>query len=328
MMGLRINGRALSGLLAGGFLVVGCRDKTAATVMWEGEQERVVLEQQLALKKFRFENSFLKDSEALTVVRQSLAADKPVLLSLRETRASLVVEVAAMESSREEFRLAAIRSQRERAIGTTFPNFELASGRKLEGVTVASIDDAGVTLRHAFGSARVGPGDLAPGQRAFFGLEEDLALAAMQKESRASVEYEQWVERQMVTIGEKKERAAELARRDQQDARQKQNEVAARTLAAAKVRPLGQPASHVGSGYSSYSSAYSSYRTYRPTYRYYYTRSYVPSSYVVPLYIPYCSSNGLRYTSFPSSLGSSTGSTSFIPSSKDSSTQSNTLTNP
>ncbi len=325
MMGLRINGRTLSGFLAGGFLAVGCRDKTAATVMWEGEQERVVLEQQLALKKFRFENSYRKDSEALTVVRQALAADKEFLLSLRETRASLLAEVTAMEASREEFRLAAIRTQRERAIGTAFPNFELASGRKLEGVTVASIDDAGVTLRHAYGSARVGPGDLAPQQRVFFGLEEDLSLAALQKESRNSAEYEQWVEQQMVTIGEKRERAAELARRDQQDAKQKRDEVTARTLASAKARPLGQPASHVGSGYSSYAS---SYRTYRPTYRYYYTQSYVPSSYVVPLYVPYCPVSGVAYSRFPSSLGNSTGSTSFIPTSKESSTQTNTLATP
>ncbi len=118
MLGLRINGRALSALLAGGFLAVGCRDKTAATVMWEGEQERVALEQQLALKKFRFENSCHKDSEALTVVRQALAADEPVLLSLRATRASLVAEIAAMESNREEFRLAAIPSSKDSSTQT------------------------------------------------------------------------------------------------------------------------------------------------------------------------------------------------------------------
>ena len=321
-MGLRINGRALSALFAGGFLAVGCRDKTAATVMWEGEQERVVLEQQLALKKFRFENSYLKDSEALTVVSQALAADQGFLHSLREARASLVVEIAAMEASREEFRLAAIRSQRERAIGMAFPNFELASGRKLEGVTVASIDDAGVTFRHAFGSARVGPRDLAPEQRVFFGLEEDLAHAALQKESRNSAEYEQWVEQQMVTIGEKKERAAELARRDEQDARQKRTEAAARTLVAAKARPLGQPASRVGSGYSSYSSyaSLSRYRTYQPSYRYYYTQ-YVPS------YVPSCATTGTSLSAMRSWADPADFNT-VTPYKQTYRAETNTLTNP
>jgi hypothetical protein len=155
-------------------------------------------------------------------------------------------------------------------------------------VSVAAIDDAGVTIRHADGSARLRFADLSPDQQVLFGLDAELASAAEESESMAAIAYEREIDSQMEVLQEQQRKNVEKARRDELYARQGSSRIAAQQADVSKERPLAQAATPFGgrswgySGYSTYRSSYrySGYRTY-PTYRYVY-------NYVVPGPSRYC----------------------------------------
>jgi len=189
---------------------------------------------------------------------------------LSQQRLALQAELEEMQSQWTDFRRSTIREQRQRAMGKTFEVLQSSSGRTFNDVRVSVIDDGGVTIRHADGSARLGFEDLDARQRAFFGLEADLSLAAAEKESRDAAAYERWVEAGLAQNEAKSQRASEIAMREAADARRKQTALLGRQLAAANERPLAQVATSVGNRSWSSSRYSSSYQTYRPTYRYVY----------------------------------------------------------
>jgi hypothetical protein len=270
-------GPSLVALAAGVFLSVSCDRGSSQAEWWQGEQERIGLSQQLELKKYRFEQVSNRDLESLERLRNATETAASALRSLRQQHLTLSHEVASLEGNWGEFRESTIRNQRHRAIGKTFESVLLASGRKFQGVTVAAIDDAGVTIRHADGSARLRFVDLDSDQRLFFGLEADLALEAANKEAEATVAYERWIDDRMAIVHEQERKDSEAARREDLALRQERSRLASQNAAASKTRALAQAPTAFGNRSWGYSGYYSTYRTYRPTYRpvyYYSTPSY------------------------------------------------------
>lgn len=257
-------------VIVAAFLAAGCGKNQDQAGWWQGEQQRIELSQQLQLKKFRFEQVDSRDFAQLERLRRSTTEAAASLKSLRGQRAALADQLESLEGQWAGFREATIRDQRQSAMRKTFDKLTSASGRTFVAVSVVSIDDSGVTIRHADGSARLRFADLDAGQRIFFGLEADLALAAEQQETRDAAEYERWVEARMVVIDEKKLKDAESAKREDLEIRRLRSQAAVQLAANASVRPLAQPATSVGNRSWSYSSAYSNYRVRRPTYRYVY----------------------------------------------------------
>ena len=278
-------------VIVAALLAVGCGKNQDQAGWWQGEQQRIELSQQLELKKYRYEKTYSRDFEQLEKLRRSTPPTIALLQSLRLQRQTLGEQIESLEGQWVSFRETAIREKRQHAMSKTFEKFSLVSGRTFVAVSVASIDDSGVTIRHADGSARLRFADLDAKQRVFFGLEADLALAAEQQETRDAADYERWVQARMVVIDEMKLKEAEIARRDQLETRRLRVESAARLAANSSVRPLAQPATNVGSRSWSYSGNYSNYRASRSAYRYVYyyntpscnTSSYdcLPSSYTV-----------------------------------------------
>lgn len=177
----------------------------------------------------------------------------------------------SLEGKWKGFRESTIRSQRHRAVGKTFETIHLASGRKFHDVTVAAINDAGVTIRYANGSARLRFADLDSAQQVYFGLEEDLALEAEGEEAEATAFYERWVDERMAILHEQERKDSEIARREDLALRQRRSELASQNAAAPETRALAQAATTFGNRswrYSGYYSNYKTYRTYRPAYRY------------------------------------------------------------
>jgi hypothetical protein len=269
-------GASFVALAAGAFLSVSCNRGPSQAEWWQGEQERIGLSQQLELKKYRFEQVSTRDFESLERLRNATETAASTLRSLRQQHLTLSHEVASLEGKWGEFRESTIRNQRHRAIGKTFEAMHLASGRKFQNVTVAAIDDAGATIRHADGSARLRFADLDSEQQVFFGLEADLALDAADKEAEATVAYERWIDDRMAIVHEQERKDSEAARREEQAARLERSQLAASQGATARLRRLSQPATPVGRRYWGYSDYYSTYRSYRPRYRnvYYSTPSY------------------------------------------------------
>ncbi len=258
-------------------LTVGCGKKDGNAVWWQGEHERIELSQQLALKQFRFEQLGSNDLPELERLRRTNQTLDQTLKSLKLRHLASKEEYESWQGQLAGFREATLRDQRNRAIGQKFAELFTLSGRTYREVTIASIDDAGVGIRHADGSARLRYQDLDSGQQLFFGLEADLAIAAAERESQAAADYERWIDEQMLVRREQEENAMELARQHDQIAKTNRSMIAARQTVAANVSPLARPAASVGSDYS-----YTRYRRYRPTYRYYYTPTYYTPYHCVP----------------------------------------------
>ena len=250
--------------------VVGCGKNQDLSGWWQGEQQRIELSHQLELKKYRYEQVYSHDFEQLESLRHSTAKAGPMLEALRRQRLTLSDQIESLTGQWVGFRESKIQDQRQHAMRKTFEKLTLVSGRTFVEASVASIDDSGVTIRHADGSARLRFADLDARQRIFFGLEADLARAAEEQEARDLAAYESWVDKRMVAIDEKKTKDAENGRREDSASQRTRAVLAAQLLTAANVRPLARPATNVGSRSWSYSGNYSNYRAYRPTYRYVY----------------------------------------------------------
>ncbi len=275
--------RYSAGIVAAVGLSASCQKEGSQTAWWQSERERIELDQELALKKFRLEKLALNDFKQLEVLRTKNVESSASLQSLRTQRLTLGQECDSLEASRSTFRETVIHDQRQQAIGRHFEMLDLASGRKFQQVTVTAINDGGVTIRHAHGSARLHYADLDAKQRLIFGLEADLALAAEEKESKASVAYEQWIENRVTTIHENEVKASALAKREERNAARDYSQLVARQAAVAKTRPLGQAPTVVGSG-SRY-GYYSSYRVSRlDYYNPYYYNAQVSQAYPQPCY--------------------------------------------
>jgi hypothetical protein len=106
---------------------------------------------------------------------------------------TLAEKVSGMEVDFLAFREKQLGELRSRALGREWPEFVSAAGRVLKDVTVVTVDDTGVMLRHRDGSARMRYEDLTEEQRCFFGLEEESAIAAIKEEQRRAQDYDQWV---------------------------------------------------------------------------------------------------------------------------------------
>ena len=256
------------------FCAVGCEEKRHSADWWQGEQERLELTHRLELQQFRFEQAYSREFEEFQKLQRSTSATAGLLKSLRQQHLELSEDVESLQNHWAQFRESILRDQRQRAVGKVFETISLTSGKTYENVSVASIDDAGVTIRHADGSARLRFADLNAGQRLFFGLEADLALAAAEKESQDALAYEQWINERMVSIQQQKAEASALTRRDQVAAAELRESQASQLLAASSARALAQPARSVSgrswSYYDSYPrySRYTNYGSYVPSVRY------------------------------------------------------------
>ena len=271
-------------IIAATLMAAGCGKRQDTADWWQGEQQRIELSHQLELKQYRFEQTYSHDFEQLESFRRSTKVVGPQLISLRQQRLTLGDQIESLEGQWGHFRESAIRDQRQQAMRKTFEKLTLVSGRTFVNASVASIDDAGVTIRHTDGSARLRYADLDAKQRILFGLEADLAQAADQKEARDVAAYESWVETRMLALNEKRMKESAVAERVESANQRTRAARAAQMVTAANVRPLAQPASNVSSRSWSYSRAYSSYRpSYHHVY-YNYTPAYNCQSYGYSVY--------------------------------------------
>ncbi len=246
-------------------LMPGCQKSSGDAAWWQGEQQRLELSNQLVLKEYRYNQTSGGDVAGLEKLRTSNDTVGLRIAELTQKQSSLSMEVDSMQRRLIALREESIQNQRQFALGKKFKEFSVSSGRTYADASVAMIDDAGVTIRHADGSARLTYADLDDSQRQFFGLEESSSLAAEERERRQALAYEQWIDSSIAVVRQKEERLTRSAKLEEDAA------VRARTMLAASqasyastTRALAQPAKSFG-GYSRNYYGYS-----RPTYRYVY----------------------------------------------------------
>jgi hypothetical protein len=263
-------------------LSVSCHTDEDRVEWWQAEQERIALSHLLELKEFQHSQIFGSSYQEFQKIREFAESDTNSIRVLSERRATLQNEVQFLAAELVDFKQFAIQGQRDQAMGRTFGELVLPSGRTFSNARVAAINDAGVTIRHAEGSARMGVDDLSPEQQVFFGLEADLAIAAERREFESAVSYERAVDVQLAAMKVQEKLNAESAMREEAAHRAKRTQIAAQQTIASSIRPLSQPATRLGSrSWDPYS-----YRVQYPSDRFYYGYTYYSS----PVYSRWCPS--------------------------------------
>lgn len=243
-------------------ILASCGQRKDQAAWWQGEQQRIEVSHQLELANLRYERLSPHQVGELEKLREEIIRQGDTLVALKARSSLLKQEIQSLELQRAEFQKSVLRDRRQRVLGMKFEKYPLNSGRVFEDVSVTSIDDAGVSIRHTDGSARLRFSDLDSAQRAFFGLEEQLAVAAEKQEAVAAAAYERWIDKQMTEVSREEERTAAIAKREIP-------QVSRTQVTSADVRPLAQQATHFGSSSYRYSRYRTYYRTYRPNYVYY-----------------------------------------------------------
>lgn len=181
-------------------LSVNCGSDKDEASWWRLESQRVELGQQLALKAYKLSQASGSDHKAFDELNASVQRSKEVLANLQQRRDSLESELTSYESQLPKARENFLRDHRQKLIGKSFESLKATSGREYKSATVAQIDDAGVVIRHEFGSSRIRVNDLDSEQQRFFGLDKSLAIAAEAKERQQGLAYEEWVDKHLTLV--------------------------------------------------------------------------------------------------------------------------------
>lgn len=262
-----------AGVLALLFSLSACDRQNEQAERWRIERERVEVGQQLELAKLKLGMAASGDFEALEVLRAENERNEGLVVDFKGRRGDLQRELAELEQSAEDFRTGVLKRRRHEMLGTSFETLRVGSDRAFEQVSVLAIDDAGVSIRHLHGTARLGFSDLDAGQRIQFGLDEELAESAQKREAAHVAAYERQIDAELASLEEKKARRDSVAEREDRLASTRYQNLLASQRSSASVSTLSKPASTFGSG----SYRYSSYRSYRPNYRYVYYQTPTPS---------------------------------------------------
>lgn len=102
-----------------------------------------------------------------------------------------------------------IEARRAEEIGKTHKVYETGDGRVYRDVTVTSITDAGISIRHAEGTARLGFERLSAEQREQFGITREGAAALLARERNARAAYEAHLAAKQKEWQEKQQQARE-----------------------------------------------------------------------------------------------------------------------
>lgn len=273
-----------------------CKSHEGDAAYWKNEREIIELSQRLKLGEYRLglsDSAQWKDWDDLKIV---ISENEVRLWNLQSEQSALTDEIERLETRNKELGRTALEQKRSRAQGIKFETFPAKDGRTFKNVTITLVDDSGVAFRHDHGAARLRYAELSDDQRSFFGLEEEAALAAEDREHRQSLAYELSIDMELEAM-----RGRESEERPDPIAPTNNNFLASRSLLAPsnhqrEIRPLAQPARTFGSG-STYRRHYnySGYRSYRPFYRYVYR--YPPTA------NPFCPSSRTRSQSSGFSTG-------------------------
>ncbi len=249
------------------FLAVGCSKRGGEIAWWQGEQERIELHQSLKLKQFRLKSALTGDLSELVEIQEENRNLSDSWAKLVRRKSELHRELESMRTEVADLRTTLVENRRQQAIGTSFDRMVSLTGREYRDVRIASIDDSGVTIRHAHGSARLNYRDLSPEQHAHFGLDADLAAAAVAKEAGDLAAYNLWLDERLLVIREEEEMLAQAARVAEEKLADERSRVflASVTNHVTADRPVSRPFATVRPRQTSY---YNVYRYHQPNHRY------------------------------------------------------------
>jgi hypothetical protein len=270
---------------------------------WRLEGERVELAHNVDLLKLKMSNIAANGNE-LTARTEEVSRNAARLAELKEIAGELRDEVAQLVSTVEEQHENWVRSTRSAAVGKEYVTFTGKGGRSFEQVVIKKITDVGVEIRHANGSARLSAADLTPAQHVEFGLDPQLAFAALAQEKENAKVYEEWLGGQIAMANEAKQdsESAASARRTEAilvaaRARSEAIKASAASVETERGSRLRDQPRSVGTYWGGYSGRRYSrdyYRYSSPVY-YYSSGCYSPGRYAT-FKSPFGGASNCRYT--------------------------------
>ncbi len=129
--------------------------------------------------------------------------------------------------------LADVESRRAEALGKPMESFRTMEGRIYRDVVITKISAGGVSFKHADGAARLRFDELSPGQRNYFGIEEEEAAEVYREEAERREAYERLVAKRV----EERRALAEKEAAEREEARQAALVAAAQRNAATANDP-------------------------------------------------------------------------------------------
>lgn len=238
----------------------GCVRRSQEADFAEDPGELIELQQRLKLLQYRAGVMGTGTYDQLQSAEASLHANEDRVRRLAEERTDLIVFLDELEERFSAARNDVIKERRSRAVGQELGQIVVRDGRSFEQVRIVSVDDAGVSIRHAHGAATLRYSELTSGQQEHFGLIEELATAAEERERQEIAAFEQHIADEMALVREQQKEESFKREPSFRPAPR----LAARSTGGFRPSALSEPARRFGSG------GYSRYRSSRPTYRYVY----------------------------------------------------------
>ena len=258
-------------------LLSACEREGGDSVWWENQRTIIELEQRIELARYRLEMrspAAEGGASAVDAVPAKVLSEEIASMTMRKKQ--VAAETEDLRDGWEGFRAETLHRRRSATMGELTGDFHLPDGRVLRESRVTKIDDGGVSISHETGAARLRIDDLDESQRAYFGLDAELAEIAYAQEREQRIAYERWHEERQSANEEESRKLAE-ARREEEKRLSSARLIAAanRTVAArplsSAIGALGETGSVYGTGYSYRRSRYYS----RPSVHYYYQPSAV-----------------------------------------------------
>lgn len=273
------------------FLHVSCEKGVEDAVAWNNKKTIIELQNRIELLRYQADQLAPKEQHQVSAAdEEALHEEMKVLLSQKR---NLNKEISQLRSGWDEHRKNVLENRRISVSGKTFEAFNVSDGRQFQDAKVTQIDDTGVSMTHADGTARLRYDDLSPQWHSYFGLDGEFAHAAQEQETGQRIAYEREMDRQLAAIS-----MSEADQRKERNKEEKEERLAsARAIAsstrAAASRPLSASVGALGETSTFYTSRYrNSFYSYyrRPIVRYNYT-NYCPPSHS---HIPFWNSSSYR----------------------------------
>ncbi|MCW1926439.1 hypothetical protein OKA05_28065 [Luteolibacter arcticus] len=272
--------RLLAAAAAACFVLPSCQRNTEAKAdpqWWKLESERVEVAHQVELLELRLSKQKAGDQgfAALTAeVERGDAWRRELAAQRDEAREEVERAHESLEIAKNEW----MRATRGAAVGREFAKFTGLRGRSYENAVITRVTDVGVEFRHATGTARLAAADLTPSQHEIFGLDAEIAGAAIRQEKETALAYDSWVDERVTAAAEVQKEEDDrraLAMASTPEPRATPSIAATSPETFSRSRLSERPRSFGSSGTTVWYSNYYS----RPYYRSYsYVRPYRPSA--------------------------------------------------
>lgn len=263
-----------------------CEREGGDSVWWENQRTIIELEQRIELARYRLEMKSPAEeggaSDTVAVPAKVLAEE---IASMTLRKHQVTAEINDLRDGWAGFRAETLHRRRVATTAELNGDFHLPDGRVLQDARITKIDDGGVSISHETGTARLRIDDLDVSQRAYFGLDAELAEIAHAQEREQRIAYERWHKERQSANEEESRKLAEARRQEEKRLSSARlvaaanRTVAARPLSSA-IGALGETGSVYGTGYSYRRSRYYS----RPSVHYYCQPSAVRCASGTPLW--------------------------------------------